>query len=109
MKSRLFIVEGVPCTGKTSTSEFISNILKKLGETVLNFQEGTSDHPADYNFHAYVTNEELDRFSDSEKEILLTDSSKINNGYVTSLSNIKGDLFNVKIKKSVQVHQRVER
>ncbi len=34
MKNRLFIVEGVPCTGKTSTSEFISSIISKLGEKV---------------------------------------------------------------------------
>lgn len=101
MKNRLFIVEGVPCTGKTSTSEFIANILKETDEKVLYFQEGASDHPADYNFHAYVTNKDLERFSECEKDILLTNSYLINNGYVISLSNIKGELFNKVIQYKI--------
>ena len=57
MKNRLFIVEGVPCTGKTSTSEFIASLLKKSEKNMLHFKEGADDHPADYNFHAYISNE----------------------------------------------------
>lgn len=101
MKNRLFIVEGVPCTGKTSTSEFISKILKESNEKVLYFPEGNSEHPADYNFHAYITNEVFEGFSDDEKNILLANSDKVNNGYIISLSNIKGELFNKVIQYKI--------
>ena len=94
MKNRLFIVEGVPCTGKTSISKFISTVISELGEKVLYFPEGASDHLADYNFHAYITNDDLERFSDVEKAILLRDSEYKNSGYVISLDNIKDELFN---------------
>ncbi|MDV4152273.1 hypothetical protein R0131_15710 [Clostridium sp. AL.422] len=58
------------------------------------FPEGTSNHLADYNFHAYITNDDLERFSDAEKVILLSNSEHKNNGYVIALDNIKGELFN---------------
>lgn len=101
MKNRVFIVEGVPCTGKTSTSEFIANILRKSEKEVLYFKEGEANHPADYDFHAYITNENFEKFLDEEKEILSNNSEKIKNGYVVSLSNIKGELFNKVIEYKI--------
>lgn len=101
MKNRLFIVEGVPCTGKTSTSEFVASVLKQSEKNVLHFKEGEDDHPADYNFHAYILNEQFEKFSGDEKEILLTNSYRINSGYISSLSKIKGDLFNKVIKYKI--------
>jgi hypothetical protein len=101
MENRLFIVEGVPCTGKTSTSEFISNLISTSRKKALHFPEGTPDHPADYNFHAFVTNDDLDRFSKDEKDILLSSSEHKSNGYVISLTNIGGELFNKVIKYKI--------
>ncbi|WP_426348827.1 hypothetical protein ACPWSR_13860 [Alloiococcus sp. CFN-8] len=94
MKNRLFIVEGVPCTGKTSTSEFIANILSESERNVLHFPEGAANHPSDYDFHAYVTSEDLLLFSNGERKMLISNSEKIDNGYVIPLANIRGDLFN---------------
>lgn len=37
MKNRLFIVEGVPCTGKTSTSEFVASVLKQSEKKCVTF------------------------------------------------------------------------
>ncbi|MGL4772980.1 MAG: hypothetical protein ACRC2K_05375 [Clostridium sp.] len=101
MKNRLFIIEGIPCTGKTTTSGFISNLLNESHKKVLHFKEGASDHIADYSFHAYVENEEMESFSESEKEILLTNSDKRNNGHVISLYNIHGELFNKVIQYKI--------
>lgn len=101
MKNRLFIVEGVPCTGKTSTSEFVASVLKQSEKSVLHFKEGADDHPADYNFHAYISNEQFEKFSSDEKEILLAKSYRINSGYISSLSNIKGELFNKVIQYKI--------
>ncbi len=50
--SSLYIVEGLPCSGKSSTARAIADMLKAQGRTAICFDEGTGDHPADYEFHA---------------------------------------------------------
>ena len=51
MKHRLFIVEGLPCSGKSTVSAYVADLLKK--NHAVNFvDEGTGSHPADYEFHA---------------------------------------------------------
>lgn len=52
--TRLYIVEGLPCSGKSSTARFIADTLTAQGKTVRCIDEGTGEHPADYEFHAYV-------------------------------------------------------
>lgn len=51
--TRLYIVEGLPCSGKSSTAAFIANQLTAQGQHVHCVDEGTGCHPADYEFHAY--------------------------------------------------------
>lgn len=55
--TRLYIVEGLPCSGKSSTARFIAETLSAQGKTVYFVDEGTGDHPADYEFHAYTDGE----------------------------------------------------
>lgn len=52
--TRLYIIEGLPCSGKSSTARFVADTLTAQGKTVRYIDEGTGDHPADYEFHAYV-------------------------------------------------------
>lgn len=52
--TRLYIVEGLPCSGKSSTARFVAEVLAARGKQVRCVDEGTGDHPADYEFHAYV-------------------------------------------------------
>ena len=51
MKHRLFIVEGLPCSGKSSVSALIARWLEAYGP-VCHVDEGSGDHPADYEYHA---------------------------------------------------------
>ncbi len=51
MNHRLYIIEGLPCSGKSTTSAFVAELLKQQGNVCL-VDEGTGDHPADYEFHA---------------------------------------------------------
>lgn len=51
MRHRLYIVEGLPCSGKSSVSAFMAEALAEEGK-VCYVDEGTGDHPADYEFHA---------------------------------------------------------
>lgn len=50
--TRLYIVEGLPCSGKSSTAALIADTLRERGRRVCCVDEGTGDHPADYEFHA---------------------------------------------------------
>ncbi len=50
--SRLLIVEGLPCSGKSSVARFLAEALRQVGKTVCFVDEGTGNHPADYEFHA---------------------------------------------------------
>ena len=51
MNHRLFIIEGLPCSGKSTTSSYVAELLKAHGK-VCYLDEGTGNHPADYEFHA---------------------------------------------------------
>lgn len=51
MKHRLFIVEGLPCSGKSSISAYTAQLLEPYGAVAF-VDEGTGNHPADYEFHA---------------------------------------------------------
>ena len=51
MAHRLYIVEGLPCSGKSTISAHAALLLEKQGRVCF-VDEGTGDHPADYEFHA---------------------------------------------------------
>lgn len=51
MTHRLIIVEGLPCSGKSTISAYVGQVLGQK-EKVCVIDEGTGDHPADYEFHA---------------------------------------------------------
>ena len=51
MNHRLYIIEGLPCSGKSTISAYVAELLKQHG-SVCFVDEGAGDHPADYEFHA---------------------------------------------------------
>lgn len=51
MQNRLFIVEGLPCSGKSTTASFIALLMEKKAKVCF-VDEGTGSHPADYEYHA---------------------------------------------------------
>ncbi len=57
--TRLYIVEGLPCSGKSTTAKYIADLFEKSGKKVCFFDEGSGKHPADYEYHAYITHEQL--------------------------------------------------
>ncbi len=71
IKNRLFIIEGLPSSGKSTTSAFVASYLKKQ-EKVCLVDEGTGNHPADYEFHALAPKGLL---SDKEEIVALSDFS----------------------------------
>ncbi len=71
--SRLYIVEGLPCSGKSTMARFIADALAASGRQVCYVDEGTGNHPADYEFHAYIDGQivPLNQFAPEELPMLL--------------------------------------
>ena len=59
---KLIIVEGLPCSGKSTTARYIA---EKIGYTFVD--EGTGSHPADYEFQAFLTKSDLETFTADER------------------------------------------
>ncbi|MBB6453103.1 hypothetical protein HNQ94_001551 [Salirhabdus euzebyi] len=59
MKNKLIMVEGVPGSGKSTTAKYIYEKLKEKGIDVRFFPEGDTEHPADYESVAYLSEEQL--------------------------------------------------
>lgn len=89
---RLYIIEGLPCSGKSTTSAFVAEELRKRRD-VCYVDEGTGAHPADYEFHAFLDEEALLMLSEGEREAALGASEKLSGGYVVPLSAFGGELF----------------
>lgn len=93
MENRLFLVEGLPCSGKSTTSKYIKETLDRQGKKVIWVDEGTGNHPADYEFQSYLTKEDLKTFDSHEQEMILQAASPKNEGYIVELGKIQGALF----------------
>lgn len=71
MRAKLILVEGLPGSGKSTTANFIYDILKANQINVELFTEGNLDHPADYEGAACFTKDEFDQL------LLETDSVEL--------------------------------
>ena len=85
---KLIIVEGLPCSGKSTVSKHIADVLG------MEFtDEGSGDHPADYGFHAFLSENELAEFQPDEQELILAAAKKRCGGYIVPICSFSGDLF----------------
>ena len=84
--TRLYIVEGLPCSGKSTTAKHIADVLEKLGKKVCFFDEGSGNHPADYEFHAYITQEQLQKMEENIQIKIRQYATENREGYIVALS-----------------------
>lgn len=89
---RLYIVEGLPCSGKSTVSAFLAEKLKKKYD-VCYVDEGTGAHPADYEFHSFISESDLSSFSRIEQADIISVSEKLDRGYIVPLRSFSGNLF----------------
>jgi hypothetical protein len=87
--NKLIIVEGLPCSGKSTTSRYIA---EQLG--MIFVDEGSGAHPADYEFHAFLTDNQLESFTSDELEQIARHTVKKSGGNIVSLGEFSGELFN---------------
>lgn len=88
MKNKLIIVEGLPSTGKSTTAKYIATELN-----LKFFDESDDNHPADYIFSAYITKNQLNKFTTKEQNLIISKSLKKDDGYIVPLKEFKDDLF----------------
>ena len=86
--TKLYIVEGLPCSGKTTTSKYVAELLEKSGRTVKYVDEGSGDHPADYEFHAYITQEQLKNLEATMQIKIRQAATEKGAGYIVALSEL---------------------
>lgn len=84
MERRLVIVEGLPCSGKSTAARILA---EKWG--LKNIDEGTLNHPADYEFHAYLTERELADFPPAVRSM----AEPMPGGAVIPLQGVEKPLF----------------
>ena len=93
---RLIIVEGLPCSGKSTTAKYIA---EQLG--MIFIDEGSGAHPADYEFDAFLTESELSLFSTDERELILAHSSEKCGGYIVPLGGFSGELLDKLLRHKI--------
>ena len=54
MNHRLYLIEGLPCSGKSTTSAFVADVLEERHAVCL-ADEGSGNYPADFEFHAFLS------------------------------------------------------
>lgn len=88
MSAKLYIVEGLPCSGKSTTASHIARLTGGLL-----FDENCGNHPADYEFSAFIP-DKAPEFSAEERRILEPLAEHISGGITVPLSRLEGGLFN---------------
>ena len=85
---RLIIVEGLPCSGKSTISKHIADM---IGAEF--YDEGSGEHPADYEFHAFLKDSDMSRFSPQEQLLIKQASVSGSDGHIVPLKQFGGELF----------------
>lgn len=93
--TQLYIVEGLPCSGKSSTAKFIA---EKTGGLL--FDEGCGDHPADWEFNAFIPDSAAE-FTPEERSLIAQIAEKHPGGTVIPLNKVSGELFDKALKYKI--------
>ena len=93
---KLIIVEGLPCSGKSTTARYIA---EQLDMTYID--EGSGCHPADYEFHAYITCDELKSFTPRQQSRILNCAEKKQGGYIVPIGSFEGELAEKLISRKI--------
>lgn len=98
---KLYIIEGMPCSGKSTTAKYISDQLKKTGKNVVFVDEGTGNHPADYEFHSFISMDVFDKLDDNLKSKIQTKAEVYPDGYIIPLSGFEGQEFDTLLQYKI--------
>lgn len=82
MKAKLYLMEGLPGSGKTTTAEALTRLLQKEQINTRLHIEGDLNHPADYESVAYLTMDEWIDFQRKYASLDVLRFSEVFNSYV---------------------------
>ncbi|MDE5564952.1 MAG: hypothetical protein K2I93_07330 [Oscillospiraceae bacterium] len=91
--TKLYIVEGMPCSEKSTTSKYIADKLIERGRNFIYVDEESRNHPADYEYSTCVSDSNLRQFSERLQEQVKGCSEHIKNDYIVPLSKFGGENF----------------
>ena len=89
---RVYIVEGLPCSGKSTVSAFIASVLEEKYK-VCYYDEGSGKHPADYEFHAFLSYDDIKLFTADEQRCICEKAVRKSDGFIVPLCEFSGVLF----------------
>lgn len=112
MSARLFIVEGLPGSGKSTAAKLVYELLVEKGIEAELYSEGNLDHPADYDGVAYFDEKDFRLLEESHPEskaVLNEIKIKHDTGYLIPYMkavkeqkiSFEDDIFNVIIKNDI--------
>lgn len=81
LKNRLILVEGLPCSGKSTAAKYLAEHFEMTA-----VDEGTCNHPADYEFHAFLDEKAVNAFPEAERRMILEVSVSLMNGHLVPLA-----------------------
>lgn len=90
--TRLIILEGLPCSGKSTTAACAARLLQSKGKAVTVIDEGSGSHPADYEFHAFLSGELTECPAPVRPEIKSW-GEPVLDGWVVPLSQFQGEVL----------------
>lgn len=82
MNTRLYIIEGLPCSGKSSTAKFTAGLTR--GRL---YDEDCGNHPADWEFTAFVPNS-AGEFTPEEHAVLASLGERLPGGNAVPLNRL---------------------
>ena len=92
MSAKLYIVEGLPCSGKSTTARHIA---ERVGG--LYFDEGCGNHPADFEFDAFIP-DGTEGFTPGEMAEIRQNGERQTGGVLLPLGKVSGMLFDKAIR-----------
>jgi hypothetical protein len=93
INSKLFVVEGLPGSGKSAAAEYVAEYLASSGVSARLYDESDLNHPADYTFHAYMREDQIRALAPAEQRQVLSEGQKKSDGYIIPLTKISVSLF----------------
>ena len=99
--TKLYLIEGLPCSGKSTVSRHVARKLEQMGKRVHFFDEGTGNHPADYEFHSFLDFQTLDALEEGLREKIKTRSVMREGGYIVPLSAFSGKEFDTLLQYKI--------
>lgn len=97
----LYIIEGLPCSGKSTTARFVAETLSAAGRNAVFVDEDSGNHPADYEFSAFIPESELPTLPERIQRVVMENSEQTAGGFVLPLEQVEGGDFERLLKYKI--------